>query len=167
MDKKILFIDMDEVLCDFKNSHRLQDLENVRYNPPQMYARRFFSDLEPLEGALEAVQAIIQSELYVVHILTQPVARSPISYTEKAQWIAKWIPDLIDNIIMTQDKGLVLGDYLIDDNLRWKKPFENNGGKFIHFKKDQSSKKVWEKLLKELVYKPLKEKELEKEPISE
>lgn len=136
---KIIYCDMDEVLADFSGS---KELKTLRYNPPEMYVPGFFLNLEVKAGARDVIHELIH-EGYDVHILTQPVAMSPISYTEKAQWILKHFPVLASKISMTQDKGLFKGAYLIDDNLKWKDPFENNGGKFIHFKLDELSENMW------------------------
>lgn len=136
---KLIYIDMDEVIADFSGS---KELKIVRYNPPEMYSPGFFLNLEVKPGAQRTIQQLIRDG-YNVQILTQPVSMSPISYTEKAQWIMKHFPTLGDKINMTQDKGNFMGAYLIDDNLKWKEPFEANGGKFIHFHPDLKSEQMW------------------------
>lgn len=128
--KKIVFIDLDDTIADFQGSAKFKDGFNVVH----MYEPGFFKDLPVIPGALVAVRAIMRMG-YDVHILTQPLAESAHSYSEKVQWVALHFPDLINKISMTQDKGLFKGDYLIDDNaLKWKEKFEANGGKFIFFK---------------------------------
>lgn len=141
-NKKVLHIDMDRVIADFDAGTLFKG-----YHPPCMYDPGFFENLPPVKGALKAVRALIRSNKYDIYILTQPVANSPISYTEKAVWICKWFPELKDKIIMTQNKILVKGDYLIDDNQKWEK-FE---GEFLFFDPEQDSTQMWENLLTKLI----------------
>lgn len=140
MDMKKIYIDMDEVVADFSGNKKL---ESSKYNPPEMYVPGFFLELEVKDGALEIIHKLI-SDGHDVQILTQPVAMSPLSYVEKAQWILKHIPVLASKINMTQDKGNFIGDYLIDDSIKWKDKFEENGGKFIHFDLEKSSQAMWQ-----------------------
>lgn len=148
-EKKVLYIDMDEVLADFM-AHPL--VEDHTRHPTAMYEPGFFLNLEPVPGALVAVRKLHHSGLYDIHVLTQPLAESPVSYMEKAQWIWKWFPELGLKLNMTQDKGLFRGDYLIDDNAeKWKERFESTGGKFIHFRNWEDPKKMWDEIIEELI----------------
>lgn len=145
--KAILHIDMDCVLADFCKGAEEHGFDRNMKAPPCMYEQGFFLDLKPVEGSLKAVRALIGSGLYDINILTQPLAYSPISYTEKVMWIGKWFPELLEKIIMTQDKTLIKGQYLIDDNLKWQ-GFE---GRFVHFDPLKDSKRVWEDIVNELL----------------
>jgi 5'-nucleotidase len=126
---KLVFLDMDDTIADFTGS----DAFKLGFDVSKMYEPGFFLQLKPVDGALVAVRQIIRMG-YDVHILSQPVAESPHSYSEKIQWIGLWFPELICKVNLTQYKGHFKGDYLIDDNLpKWKDKFEANGGKFVHF----------------------------------
>jgi 5'(3')-deoxyribonucleotidase len=149
---KVLFIDMDDTLADFGGHgifNKLGYVEEVH-----MYEFGFFKNLKPIDGALVAVRALIKMG-FDVQILTQPVAQSPHSYSEKAQWLAMWFPELVTKMNMVQDKGIAKGHYLIDDNPgKWKDKFEANGGKFITFQYNRtnaptqlSNAEVWERIL--------------------
>lgn len=146
--KPRLFIDMDGVLADFVGALPIKER---RYNPPVMFEPGFFLNLRPMKGAISAIRELILSDKYDLHILTQPGANCPISYAEKAQWICMWLPELKNKITMTQNKGLCVGEYLIDDSLKWKEPFEKNGGTFIHFDPDRGSDVVWSEVLNKLL----------------
>jgi len=143
---KTLLIDMDEVLVDFVGSPRLKNWGG-EYAPIQMYEKGFFKELKPIPGAIDAINSLISSNFYDIYICTQPVARSPHSYSEKIEWIAKYIPDLIDKVIMTQNKNIIKGDILIDDNQKW----ANFGGKFIHFVPELTPKRQWKDITKQLL----------------
>ena len=147
MSKKVLLIDMDEVLADFSGFFRCRDYKKYKYNPPEMYEKDFFKDLLPIRGSLEAIRRLLQSEKFDIWICTQPVSVSPISYMEKSQWIWSWLPELGHKIIMTQNKDMVKCDYLIDDNPKWE---EGCQGEFILFNRDEHPKKVWREIVESL-----------------
>lgn len=133
--KPILYLDMDDVLVDFNSSKRIPPEDKKIYNHPRMYEWGFFFELEPMPGAVEFIQQLEKEDNFEIHVLTQPVATNPISYTEKAAWIAKYFPSLIFNLHMSQHKHFFKGSILVDDNLKWKH-FE---GEFFHFQPRQGS----------------------------
>jgi 5'(3')-deoxyribonucleotidase len=126
---KLVYIDLDDTIADFIGSPRFVS----GFDEAFMHEPRFFLDLKPVRGALVAVRQIIRMG-YDVQILSQPVAQSAHSYSEKVQWIGMHFPELVGKINLTQDKGLFKGEFLIDDNAeKWKDKFEKNGGTFLHF----------------------------------
>lgn len=129
MSKLILFIDMDNTICDFSGSIAHKYWEKKERNPSGMFEKNFFRDLEPLPGAIAAIKELINSNLYDIFILTQPVSSLPSSYAEKAAWVLTYLPELKDKIIMCQDKKMIKGDILIDDDEKWR----DWGGLFYHF----------------------------------
>lgn len=145
--KPILYVDMDEVLVNFCSHPSLKLWDRTQQNPPEMYEPGFFESLRPLPGAISSVTRLINENEWDIYILTQPVAKSPVSYMEKANWICKWLPDLRDKIILTQNKSLNIGDVLVDDNEKWGKVF---AGKFILFKRNMPSVIMWSHVLREL-----------------
>jgi 5'-nucleotidase len=142
-----IYIDMDDTTADFGGAEVFGEI----IDDTKMYQPGFFRDLKPIDGALVAVRKLIKLG-FDVQILTQPVAQSPHSYSEKVQWIGMWLPELLDKINMVQDKGQVVGEFLIDDNLsKWKDKFETNGGRFIHFpykRFSTSHKASWENIVR-------------------
>lgn len=131
MKSKIVYVDMDDVIADFYSATR--DTSTGRIKEELMWTPSFFFKLKPIEGSQSAIYELEKRGLDV-WILSQPLAGLPESYCDKAAWIQKHFPSLYKKIILTQDKGLLLGDYLIDDNApKWKDKFEKNGGKFVHF----------------------------------
>lgn len=147
MSKPILYLDMDEVLADFCGHPSLEFWDKSKRNPPEMYEAGFFESLKPLAGAISAVTRLINEDQWDIYILTQPVAKSPVSYTEKANWICKHLPDLRDKIILTQNKGLCMGSVLVDDSIKWEKDFH---GHFIFFKRDVPPVIMWAHVLVDL-----------------
>jgi 5'(3')-deoxyribonucleotidase len=89
--------------------------------------------LEPLEGAIEGMSTL--QTKYDVYILTRPSIKNIHCYTEKAQWIKKYLGEsMLENMIICPDKSLVKGNYLIDDDTKnGQTEFE---GEHIHFGSD-------------------------------
>jgi len=127
---------MDGVLCDFYGAHKKAIMKNPHNKFPQS-EYGFFANLEPLPVAIKAVKRLMASEEYEVYILTAPSVMNPLCYTEKRIWIEKYFGmELVNKFIITPNKGLSKGDYLIDDNTsgRGQNLFE---GELIHFGSDE------------------------------
>ena len=129
--QKVIYCDMDDVLADFYKAAAHPIDGKVREE--RMFDPFFFLRLDPIPGAKAGIFELCKMG-FDVWVLSQPLALLPESYMEKAQWIQLHFPQLINKIILTQHKGLHLGDFLIDDNAKkWKEKFEQNGGEFVHF----------------------------------
>lgn len=141
--KKVILVDMDGVLADFESGFlqkytekfptreyislenrstfyvtdnygiRLRrDVESV-YNTPL-----FFQNLPPIAGGREALEAMTALG-YDVLICTTPLHKYDNCVVEKYNWVKVNLgEEWTRKIVMTHDKTLVYGDYLIDD-----KPF--------------------------------------------
>lgn len=113
MKKPIIYVDMDGVLCDYTKS-RQRGLERTPENGYPQAAYGFFRDMDELEGAVKAYMYL--HENFETYILTRPSILNPMSYTEKREWVEKHLGlDICDNLILNPHKGLMKGDYLIDD----------------------------------------------------
>ncbi len=144
--KKIVYLDMDNVLVDF-HSNVMLPIPFDYFDHPNMYRKGYFYNLKPFPGALEAALELLIRPDLDVYILTQPVAGHPRTYADKAKWVEEYLPAFSDRIIMTQNKLLNKGDYLVDDSLKWS-AFE---GKFIHFNFHGDTVEEWNRVLKEIV----------------
>jgi len=113
--KKRIFVDMDDTLCDFSGKFKvMQEASKVPLAYPQS-RYGFFSSLEPLEGAIAAFRRL--EEYFEVYILTAPSYRNPLCYTEKRVWVEQHLGlETTKNLIICQRKGLLKGDFLIDDH---------------------------------------------------
>lgn len=123
-------IDMDDVLCNFSKAYATSKLENpdVKW---QHSLPNFFENLEPIEGGIEMYHWL--NNYFTVYILTAPSVHNPLNYTEKRNWAEKHLGfDSLYSLILSPDKGMIRGDYLIDDNIDGKGQ-ESFKGQLIHF----------------------------------
>jgi len=88
----------------------------------------FFRDLPPMEGAIKAVEELVERG-FAVLICTSPLPCNPTCPQDKIEWVRKHLGhvpfrapgdakqqiDAQDVVVMTRDKTFVMGDVLIDD----------------------------------------------------
>ncbi|GAB2703296.1 hypothetical protein GCM10011274_46440 [Paraglaciecola chathamensis] len=112
----VVYIDMDDVLCDYKSAHSTKLAANPGITFPQSQYG-FFASLQPIEGAIESVKALIKDKRFSPYILTAPSYVNPLCYTEKRVWIETYFGlEFTKRLIISSDKSLFKGDVLIDDN---------------------------------------------------
>ena len=153
---KILYIDMDGVLVDFKSAYgRLTTWEKNTYNPanddpedanydevPDIYSR-----MEPMDGAIAAYEKL--SQVFDTYILSTAPWENPTAWSDKLEWVKRHLGKTAHKrLILSHNKHLNIGDYLIDDN------DERNGsdkfeGELIHFASDRYPD--WDSILKYLL----------------
>ena len=132
MDRKIVYVDMDGVMCDFAESYHRIRQENPQENYPQS-KQGFFLNLIPIKKSIEVVNTLRALDVFDVYILTSPSVRNPYCYLEKRLWIEQQFDfEMAKKLIISPNKGLNKGDYLIDDNINGKGQ-DHFEGKLIHF----------------------------------
>lgn len=130
--RKIIYVDMDDVLCAytkaFDNALKLKPA--IRF-PQSQYG--FFRNLAPVTGGIETVKLLDAQNIFDVYILTAPSVYNPLCYTEKRMWIEDHFGfDMVKKLIISPNKGLNKGDYLIDDHEAGRGQ-ENFTGQLLHF----------------------------------
>ena len=115
MTKKVLYFDMDNVLVNFQSGldqlseEVLQQYEGQLDNIPSV-----FSLMKPLDGALEAYT--ILASTYDSYILSTAPWGNISSWSDKAAWVQTHLGDSAKKrLILSHNKNLNIGDYLIDD----------------------------------------------------
>jgi len=132
MDKKIVYVDMDHTLCNFSASYLKYREKFPQVEYPHSIPG-FFSGLAPIPGAIEVFQWLGDQEDLDLYILTAPSVRNPNSYTEKRLWVEEHLGiDAAYKLIISPNKGLNLGHYLIDDYTEGKGQ-ENFKGQLLQF----------------------------------
>lgn len=163
---KTVYIDMDHVLCDFYKAYYEfqinyfrengiipeEGFKNIKEMPifvryPQSNVG-FFENLEPIQGGVETIKELIESDVYDPYILTAPSIKNPLSYSEKRLWIEHYFGlEFCNKLIISPNKGLLKGDFLIDDYNEGKGQ-ENFEGELIHFLSE--SYPTWQEVRKRL-----------------
>ncbi len=123
---------MDDVICDF-----VQSYNEIKRNAPQeeypQSQKGFFLNLLPIPNSIEVINKLRSLDFLDVYILTAPSVRNPLCYTEKRLWIEhNFDLDMAKKLIISPNKGLNKGDYLIDDNISGKGQ-EDFEGEILHF----------------------------------
>jgi 5'(3')-deoxyribonucleotidase len=141
-------VDMDEVMADALGEHisRYNDLFGAQLSREHVVGRHL-RDLIPSEHRVEAEKLVHCHEFFanlkvmpdaqeVLHNLSQrheviiatAAMEVPSSFTAKYEWLLEHFPFLSPmNFVFCGDKGVVLADYLIDDNPRQFRRFTGTG----------------------------------------
>ena len=136
--KKILYIDMDNVIVDFKSgisrlSQKIQDeFEGHLDDVPGIFAL-----MGPMPGAIESVNKLRHH--YDTYVLSTAPWANPSAWSDKLEWIHRYFGDheetpLYKRLILSHHKNLNAGDFLIDD--RTANGVDQFKGEHIHFGQD-------------------------------
>jgi len=148
---KTVCLDMDGVIVDFNAGFSYPPDTTTECgepwysDPKEMYEKGFFENLKPLSIAQESISKLLSDYDIELHIASKPIPNG-FCASEKYLWVAKYFPDLLKRTHLLQEKGLLLADYLIDDDIRWKDKFK---GTFIQFKTSKPEES-WEMVFETL-----------------
>jgi 5'(3')-deoxyribonucleotidase len=146
--KKIVYLDMDDVLVDFRSGIEAVKADYPTKDPESREANwdevpDIFSKMEPLNGAIEAVKILAASPKLDVYVLSTAPWENPSAWSDKLNWIRKHFDEenpiddktkdnpLYKKVILSHNKHLNAGAFLIDD--RKANGAEDFGGFHIHF----------------------------------
>ena len=134
MTKKILYVDMDNVLVDFPAAIKKLDKDIlVKYEGRLDEVPGIFSRMPPMEEAIESYAQL--SEWFDTYILSTAPWENQSAWSDKLNWVKKYLEDpAYKRLILSHNKHLNYGDYLIDDRL--KNGADRFQGELIHFKTD-------------------------------
>ena len=117
--KKIVYIDMDNVLVDFKSGiARIDDKLRDEYAGRLDEVPGIFSLMCPVPGAIEAVRRL--AEHFDLYILSTSPWLNPTAWIDKLLWVQTYFGKdegsvFYKRLIISHHKNLNRGDYLIDD----------------------------------------------------
>lgn len=115
MEKKIVYVDMDNVLVDFKSGIEKIDQDTMnQYNDRLDEVPGIFSLMTPMEDAIESYEKLCTH--YDTYILSTSPWENPTALNDKLDWVKKYLGNLAyKRLILSHHKHLNHGDYLIDD----------------------------------------------------
>ncbi|MAZ88684.1 MAG: hypothetical protein CL693_13680 [Cellvibrionaceae bacterium] len=126
-----VYVDMDQTLADYASAYRHAKEVHPDIPYPQSLPR-LFEGLAPITGAIDGYRTLEEMG-FDVWVLSAPSYMNPLCYTEKRLWIEKHLGlNTCKKLILSIDKSLLIGDYLIDD-YDCGKGQENFRGQLIHF----------------------------------
>ena len=123
--RKIVYVDMDNVLVDFQSGlDRVPEAVKAEYandgtgKPCYDEIPRIFSLMDPMPGAIEAMQAL--NKCFDLYILSTAPWLNPSAWSNKLEWVQRYFGKGKDSIfykrlIISHHKDLNRGDFLIDD----------------------------------------------------
>lgn len=133
--KKTIYVDMDNVLVDFKTGiARLDQTTIAEYEGRLDEVPNIFSLMDPYPKAIASVHEL--SKNFEMYLLSTAPWQNPSAWKDKIEWVHKYFGKeenslFYKRLILSHNKHLNIGDYLIDDR-------PNNGamnftGEWIHF----------------------------------
>ena len=148
MSRKIICVDMDEVIADALGEHLLRYNRDFSTNiTTKDLHGRWIWDYVP-EDRLETLEAYLSSEDFFAVLQVMPDSQRvlkalqqhydvyvataamevPTSFNAKFKWLERHFPFIQpSHIVFCGDKGILRGDYLIDDNPRQLSRFQGEG----------------------------------------
>lgn len=129
--KKIIYVDMDNVLVDFQSGiDQLDEATLLKYEGNLDEVPGIFGLMKPLGNSIESY--IKLTKQYDVYILSTAPWENETALADKLNWVKKHLGEVaFKRLILSHHKNLNRGDYLIDDRLK------NGAGEFkgehIHF----------------------------------
>lgn len=115
MEKKILYVDMDNVLVDFQSGiDQLDEATKMNYKDRLDDVPGIFSKMKPLTNAVDSFNLL--ADHYDTYILSASPWRNPTAASDKFAWVKKYIGDKAEKrLILSHHKNLNKGDFLVDD----------------------------------------------------
>jgi 5'(3')-deoxyribonucleotidase len=120
--KKILYVDMDNVLVDFPHGIEcLSQEDKIKYEGNYDECPNIFSLMRPMPSAIESYKTL--SENFDTYILSTSTWKNPSAWSHKLEWVHRYFGDApgspaYKRLILSHHKNLNKGDFLIDDRMK-------------------------------------------------
>ena len=147
--KKILYIDMDNVLVDFQSGIDQLDLPTkIKYMGRYDEVPGIFAKMLPIKDAIESFNEL--SEHFDTYILSTAPWENHTAPSDKLKWVKTHLGNKVrKRLILTHRKDLNIGDFLVDD--RTKNGADKFKGELIQFRTEKFPD--WEAVKKYLMEK--------------
>lgn len=131
MKKKVLYVDMDNVLVDFQSGiDALGPEEKEMYKGAYDNCPHIFAKMLPVKDAIKSYEALARE--YDTYILSTAPWDNPTALNDKLAWVRLYLDEVAyKRVIFSHHKHLNKGDYLVDD--RTKNGADRFEGELIQF----------------------------------
>ena len=129
--KKILYVDMDNVLVDFPSAFpKVSNDLLLEHEYDKDEIPGIFSLMDPMPGAIDSFNEL--SKLFDTYILSTSPWDNDTAWIDKLRWVKQYLGEpAYKRLILSHHKNLNIGDFLIDD--RTKNGVDKFTGEHIHF----------------------------------
>lgn len=116
--KKVLYIDMDNVLVDFSSAiPRLPREIVAEFEDRLDEVPGIFALMDPVDRALESYKML--ADRFDTYILSTSPWENPSAWSDKLLWVKKHLgSQAYKRLILTHHKNLNLGHFLVDDRTK-------------------------------------------------
>ncbi|MEI7815119.1 MAG: hypothetical protein WCJ13_10055 [Coriobacteriia bacterium] len=114
----IVYVDMDNVLVDFASAFaQVPQLQLQEYEGRLDDLPGIFRLMSPMSGAVEGFREL--ADLFDTYILSTSPWANASAWSDKLEWVKAYLGDSAHKrLILTHNKQLNRGDYLIDDRTK-------------------------------------------------
>lgn len=109
-----VYVDMDGPLADF--DAMVTHCTSYDEKEAAMKCDGFFMSLPPVKNAIAAMNWL--DAHFDTYILSTAPWNAPRAWMEKRLWVEKWLPRYEKRLILSHNKDLHVGHYLIDDRTK-------------------------------------------------
>jgi hypothetical protein len=114
--KKIVYFDMDGVLVDFQSGIDQLDLyQTIEYKGRYDEVPGIFGTMKPNKDMISLFNAMSSDDRFDCYVLSTAPWENPSASSDKVEWIQKYLSKAYKRLILSHNKHLNVGDYLIDD----------------------------------------------------
>jgi 5'(3')-deoxyribonucleotidase len=133
--RKIVYVDMDNVLVDFQSAFpRVSEAVLQQYEGRLDEVPGLFALMDPMPGAIDSYAWL--TDRFDTYVLSTSPWENPSAWSDKLLWIKGNLgAHAYKRLIMSHHKNLNAGDYLIDD--RTNNGADRFGGEHIVFGSDR------------------------------